>query len=135
MIQSKNDRESFSFTYSADEQAELKQILKKYQPAAEDKMDKLRRLDEGVTKKATMISLAVGIIGALIMGFGMSLVMTNLGEELGIYGTAAMFAGVVTGIVGMIPVCIAYPLYNYVLKKERKKVAPEILSLTKELMK
>ena len=131
------EKETFHYTYSAKEQEEIKAIRKKYvaseQP--EDKMAQLRRLDDSVTQKARAISLAVGIIGALVMGSGMSLVMTELGEMLGLCKAMAMVLGIVIGLFGMIFVCAAYPVYHYIIKKEREKIAPEIIKLTDELMK
>jgi len=129
------NKESFNYTYSAKEQEEIKRIRKKYTaPAAEeDKMAQLRRLDASVYSKATTVALVVGIIGALIMGFGMSLVMTDIGAVLGTF--LAMVIGIGVGVIGIILVCLAYPLYNRTLKKEREKIAPEILRLTDELMK
>ena len=129
------NKESFNYTYSAKEQEEIKRIRKKYTaPAAEeDKMAQLRRLDASVYSKATTVALVVGIIGALIMGFGMSLVMTDIGAVLGTM--LAMVIGIGAGVIGIILVCLAYPLYNRTLKKEREKIAPEILRLTDELMK
>ena len=129
------NKENFQYTYSAKEQAEIKAIRKKYVTPAEteDKMAQLRRLDAGVTQKATSVSLAFGIVGAIIMGSGMSLIMTDIGAML---GTAlAMFFGIGLGIVGMILVSLAYPIYNRIMKKEREKIASEILRLTDELMK
>lgn len=131
-MQTQNEKESFSFTYSAKDQEELKKIRQKYQPQEESKMDKLRRLDAGVMRKATMVSIAIGIVGALIMGTGMSLVMTDFGAGLGFVGT---LMGIISGIAGIVLVCLAYPVYNRILKKEREKIAPEILKLTEELMK
>ena len=72
------------------------------------------------------------MIGALIMGTGMSLAMTELGAALGVL---AMVIGIVVGIVGMVLVGLAYPVYNRVLKTERQRIAPEILRLTDELMR
>lgn len=131
------NKEIFRYTYSAKEQEEIKAIRKKYESTeqTEDKMAQLRRLDDSVTQKATAISLAVGIIGALVMGSGMSLVMTELGEMLGLCKAMAMVLGIVIGLFGMIFVCAAYPVYNYIIKKEREKIAPEIIKLTDELMK
>lgn len=130
-----NQNESFRFTYSAEEQEEVKKIRQKYQPQEEDKMTRLRKLDASVTQKATVVSLAIGIIGALVMGSGMSLVMTNLVVILGVQGNVGMVIGIIIGIVGIVLVCLAYPIYNNIVKKERKKIAPEILRLTEELMK
>ena len=129
------NKESFNYTYSAKEQEEIKRIRKKYTAPAteEDKMAQLRRLDASVYSKATTVALVVGIIGALIMGFGMSLVMTDIGAALGTF--LAMVIGIGAGVIGIILVCLAYPLYNRTLKKEREKIAPEILRLTDELMK
>ena len=125
-------KEGFHFTYSAAQQQEVENIRKKYLPREEDKMEQLRKLHGIPTHKAQAASLAVGIIGTLIMGTGMSLVLTDLGAALGHW---AMLLGIVVGIVGMVLVALAYPLYNRVLKKQRQKIAPEILRLSDELLK
>lgn len=131
------DKETFSYTYSAKEQAEIQKIRDKYEKptAEEDKMTQLRRLDASVHSKATAVALVLGIIGALIMGCGMSLVMTDIGAILGAPSNLAMLIGVPIGIVGMVLVCLAYPVYNSTVKKEREKIAPEIIRLADELMK
>ena len=130
------NKENFSYTYSASEQAEIKRIREKYAPPveAEDKMETLRRLDRKVTSKATTAALTVGIIGTLIMGTGMSLIMTELGALFGSF-FLAIAVGLAMGIVGILLVCLAYPIYNRTLQKGREKAAPEILRLTDELMK
>ena len=131
------DKETFSYTYSAKEQTEIQNIRKKYEMTTEqeDKMAQLRRLDASVSSKSTTVALVVGIVGALIMGLGMSLAMSELSEILGIHQDVGMLLGIIIGVVGIVPVCLAYPLYNRTLKKEREKVAPEILRLSDELMK
>lgn len=131
------DTETFNYTYSAKEQTEIQNIRKKYETTTEreDKMDQLRRLDASVSSKATAAALVAGIVGALIMGFGMSLIMSDLSGILGIHQDVGMLLGIVIGIIGIMPVCLAYPLYNRTLKKEREKIAPEILRLSDELMK
>ncbi len=131
------EKETFNYTYSAKQQEEIKAIRKKYSAPEEkeDKMAQLRRLDAGVTQKAQAASLVFGVIGALILGFGMSLAMTDLGEILGSYRGMSMLFGIIIGVVGIVLVSLAYPLYNRIIKKEREKIAPEILRLTDELMK
>ena len=129
------NKESFSFTYSAAQQKEIENIRKKYMPKEEDKMERLRKLHHSATQKAQAWSIALGVIGALILGTGMSLAMTNLGEILGSHRNFAMVLGIAVGIVGLALVALAYPVYNLVLKKERQRIAPEILRLTDELMK
>ena len=126
------NKEGFSFTYSAEQQKEIEAIRKKYLPREEDKMEQLRRLHAVPTQKAQAASIAIGVVGALIMGTGMSLCMTELS---GFLGGTAMFIGIPVGIVGMVLVALAYPLYNRVLKKQREKIAPEILRLSDELLK
>ena len=125
------NKEGFNFTYSAAQQQEVENIRKKYLPKEEDKMEQLRMLHGIPTKKAQTASLAVGILGALIMGTGMSLAMTDIGAAL---GSLAMVLGIAVGLVGMVLVALAYPLYNRVLKKQREKIASEILRLSDELL-
>ena len=122
----------FTFTYSAQQQKEVEEIRKKYIPREEDKMEQLRKLHAMPTAKAQSASLAVGIIGTLILGLGMSLAMTDLAAAL---GSLAMVLGIVVGLAGMVLVALAYPIYNRVLRKEREKIAPEILRLSDELLK
>ena len=137
MENNNQEKSGFTYTYSAKEQAEVKRIRDKYTPPteAEDKMERLRRLDASVTQSALIVALTIGIVGALILGFGMSLVMTDLGEILGAYKDMAMVVGIAVGIVGGIVASLAYPIYNVIVKAKRKKLAPEIIRLTDELMK
>ena len=129
------EKETFQYTYSAKEQKEIQNIRKKYVAPEEDKMERLRRLDAGVTRKATTVALVPGIIGVLLLGFGMSLVMSDLSRMIGFNQNMAMLLGIIVGIIGIVLVCSAYPWYNHVTRKERAKIAPEILRLTEELMK
>lgn len=127
--------ETFNYTYSAKEQEEIQNIRRKYAASEEDKMERLRRLDANVTQKATMMALIPGIIGALLLGIGMSLAMLELSGVLGFSQSMAFLIGILIGMIGIALVCLAYPLYNRVTQKERAKIAPEILRLTEELNK
>lgn len=124
--------ENFSFHYSAQQQKEVENIRKKYLPKEEDRMEQLRKLHAIPTQKAQTASIVLGTIGSLVMGTGMSFAMTDIGTAL---GSLAMIIGIVVGIVGMVLVALAYPVYNRVLKKQREKIAPEILRLSDELLK
>ncbi len=117
------ENEKFEYTYSAKQQAELENIRKKYLPQGETKMDRLRRLDRGVTRPGTMISIIIGVVGTLIMGFGMCLCLE----------WSMFIPGVIIGIVGMAILACAYPVYSIITRKQRKKIAPEILRLTEEI--
>ena len=130
------EKETFNYTYSAKQQEEIKAIRKRYTASEEeDKMSKLRCLDASVTQRASVAALVIGIIGALLLGCGMSLIMTDIGEMLGMQGNTVILAGVMIGVVGIVFVCCAYPIYNRVVKKARAKIAPEIIRLADELMK
>lgn len=131
------NKDTFNYTYSAKEQDEIKAIRNKYvaPQQTEDKMAQLRRLDASVTQKATMVALIFGVIGTLILGSGMSLAMTEIGKAIGLGGGMAMLMGIFIGIIGIVLVCVAYPIYNRIIKKERERIAPEIIRLTDELMK
>ena len=120
--------EVFNYTYSASEQAEIKSIREKYMPPTEeeDKMERLRRLDRSVTKTGTAVSIIVGVISTLVFGVGMCCTMVWEG---------LMIPGIIIGIVGIIGIVLAYPLYIHITKKQREKVTPEIMRLTDELMK
>ena len=136
-MENNNENNGFQYTYSAKEQAELKRIRDKYTTPteAEDKMTRLRRLDASVTNTAQAVALVFGVIGTLILGFGMSLVMTELAESLGISGDLDMVIGIIVGVIGGVLASLAYPIYNAIVKAKRKKLAPEIIRLTDELMK
>ena len=134
-MESKNTDIDFKYTYSAKEQDEIKRIRQKYMVQEEDGMTRLRKLDAKANSKATMMSLVLGIIGALVMGTGMSLIMTDLSEIFGMTVMEGMLIGVVVGLIGMTLVALAYPIYKKVLKSQREKIAPEIFRLSEELLK
>lgn len=125
-MENKNN-ETFTYSYSAKQQEEIKNIRKKYLPPEEDKMEQLRRLDASVTRPGTIASLAAGIIGALILGIGMCCCM--------VWGGGWFIPGIIIGLIGIVTLVLAYPLYVKLTEKQRKKLAPEILRLTEELMK
>ncbi len=136
-MENNSNNGGFSYTYSAREQAELRKIREKYtgEQKQESKMDRLRRLDNRATQKAQTVSLILGVMGALTLGFGMSLIMSELSDALGLGTVAALIIGIAVGVVGGILAGFAYPIYSLLLKRERAKIAPEILRLTEELMK
>lgn len=130
-MEEKNEvvNESFSYTYSAKQQQEIKAIREKYIPAEDDKMEQLRRLDASATKPGRVAALTLGIIGTLLLGIGMCCCMV-WGESLVVF-----VVGIVVGVVGIIGISLAYPMYTRMTKKQRERIAPEVLKLTEELMK
>lgn len=133
-----NNNSSFSFSYSAKEREEIERIRNKYtqqEATSEDKMQKLRDLDRRAEGRAKCISLIFGIIGSLILGTGMSFIMTELGSVLGLDFTASLVIGLILGVIGMITCAIAYPVYKKTLASIKKKLAPEIIALSDELLR
>ena len=125
------ENRSFEYTYSARRQQEVEAIRRAYLPREEDKLEALRRLHAGPTRKARAAAIAVGTLGALLLGTGMSLCMTELGAALGGF---AMVVGIAVGVVGIAAAALAWPLGRHILDRERRKIAPQILRLTDELM-
>lgn len=101
---------TFTYTYSASQQEELKRIREKYAaPAeAEDKMERLRKLDASVTKPGMIAALAVGIVSALVMGFGMCCTM--------VWADTLFVPGIVIG-VSALPECAPLILYMPILQR------------------
>lgn len=119
--------EVFEYTYSATQQAEIEKIRKKYLPKEEDKLALLKKLDSDVTKPGTIWSLVLGIVGLLIFGGGMACAME--------FADTLMVPGIILGLVGILILSAAYPVYKKVTEKQREKIAPQILALTEELSK
>lgn len=122
-----NSKECFEYTYSAAMQKEIEEIRKKYLPKEEDKMETLRRMDREAEKPGMMTSITVGTIGSLFLGVGMCCTM--------IWGAATWIfvLGVLIGLLGVVIISPAYPIYKKITKKQREKIADQILELTKEL--
>ena len=126
-MSNENNTEFFEYTYSATQQEEIKKIREKYlsTPKEENKLETLRRLDASVTKKGTVLSLILGIVGTFIFGTGMCCCL--------VWGMFVL--GVFVGFVGLVGVSMAYPVYSHITKKEKERLAPEILRLSDELIK
>lgn len=117
---------TFQYTYSAPQNEEVKKIRERYLPKEETKMEQLRRLDESTTKKGMACSLTLGIASALILGIGMCCAM--------LWEKVLFLPGILIGCIGIAGMVLAYPLNANLTKKERERLAPEILKLTSELM-
>ena len=124
-----NEKKKYSYSYSAQENKEIKRIREKYTEPSEreTKLEQIRRLDESVTKSAQAVSLTVGILGALILGLGMSCIM--------VWSEKMFVPGIIFGIIGIVISVLAYPIYKIKVEKKRKEIAPLILKLTDELIK
>ena len=115
-----------------DQEFIVQKIRTQYTEKQHTELDELKALDAKVKKPANVFAYSYGAVGAVVMGAGMSLCMTELGTAL---GRLAIIIGVAVGLVGIVLVSVAYPLYNRVLKTQREKIAFEILRLSDELLK
>jgi len=126
-MEQNNKETGFQYSYSAKQQEEIKRIRSKYEAPQEDKMAYLHRLDESATRKGTVVSIVLGIIGTLVLGVGMCCVL--------LWQENWFLPGIIIGMIGIAGLSAAYPLYVKITKKEQDKIAPEILRITDELLK
>ncbi len=118
-----NEKGTFSYTYSAGQEAELTEIQNKYKPREESKMEKLRRLDRSAHKVGAVVSLTIGIFSTLLMGVGMCCCLE----------WSAFVPGIILGVIGIGGIISAYPLYMLITGKHKEKIAPEVLRLIEEI--
>ena len=109
----------------------ISKIRTAYTPKQKGDLEELRRMDAQVRRPAQVFSYIFGSISALIMGAGMSLVMTDIASTLGI--PYAMPIGIVAGVIGLALAIVNYPLHNAILNSRKKKFAPAILALSDKL--
>ena len=107
-------------------------IRSEYIKKEDTQLDALRALDTKVKRPANIFAYVFGSISALIMGSGMSLVMTEIGNTVGI--NKPMTPGIAIGVIGMVMAIINYPIYNKILNSRRKKYADEIKRLSDEIV-
>ena len=67
-----------------------------------------RKIVKRKTDWSLVLTWTVGIIGSLIMGFGMSKVMVGTPEKMDI------IIGMITGVVGLLVCVLNYPIYSYI---------------------
>ena len=118
----------------------VKKIRENYVEKTVTDIDSLRRLDAKVKRPATNFAYVFGSISAIVMGCGMSLVMTDVGKSIGlaaytVFGLSApMFVGISVGVAGLILSLLTYPIYSGILNSRKKKYAPEILELSDKIL-
>lgn len=111
----------------------VEKIRTQYIEKESTELDALRELDAKVKRPANVFGYVFGSISAIIMGCGMSLVMTDIGATLGM--TETMLPGIIIGIVGMLMAAINYPIYKRILGSRRKKYADKVIALSNKIMK
>lgn len=116
-----------------DQEFLVQKIRTQYTEVKHTELDALKALDAKVKKPANIFAYTYGSISAVVMGAGMSLVMTEIGAIIGL--ASAMIPGIAIGVVGIGMVLTTYPIYKRILNSRRKKYAGEILSLSEKIMK
>ena len=111
----------------------VQKIRTQYTEKEHTGLDELKELDSKVKRPANVFSYIFGTISAIIMGSGMSLVMTDIGATVGI--SDPMLPGIIIGIAGMFMAIINYPIYKGILGSRRKKYADKIIALSDKIMK
>ena len=111
----------------------VQKIRTQYTEKEHTQIDELKALDAKVKRPANIFAYVFGSISAIIMGSGMSLVMTEIGSIVGIEN--AMVSGIVIGIVGMSMAIANYPIYKKLLASRKKKYADQIIALSDKIMK
>ena len=116
-----------------DQEFIVQKIRTQYTERQHTELDELKALDAKVKKPANVFGYIYGSIGAIVMGAGMSLVMTDIGTMLGM--TKTMVPGIVIGIWGLVMVLTTYPIHKKILTSRKKKYAGKILELSERVMK
>ena len=116
-----------------DQEFLVQKIRTQYTEKEHSQLDELKALDNKVKKPANVFAYVFGTISAIIMGSGMSLVMTDIGTQLGM--SDAMIPGIVIGVVGLVLAIINYPIYKGILASRKRKYADKIIALSDKLMK
>ena len=116
-----------------DQQFVAQNIRTQYMEKAPSELDALRALDKKVKRPANIFAYVFGGIAALIMGSGMSLVMTDIAEKLS-FGFDPMIPGIVVDVVGMAMALVTYPIYKRILNKRKTKFAPEIMAISDSII-
>ena len=115
-----------------DQQFIAQKIRTQYMEKQDTELDELRKLDSKVKRPANVFAYIFGSISAIVMGAGMSLVMTDVGMLIGIAN--AMISGIIIGVVGLGMALLNYPIYKGILNSRKEKYSAEILKLSDKIL-
>lgn len=115
-----------------DQEFVVQNIRTKYTEKQTSELEELKALDAKVKRPANVFAYTYGSISAIVMGAGMSLVMTDIGNIIGLVNS--MVPGIVIGVVGMGMALSTHPIYKGILNSRRKKYAAEVIALSDRIM-
>lgn len=116
-----------------DQEYLVQKIRTQYIEKEHTELDELKALDKKVKSPAVTFACILGTVAALVMGAGMSLIMTDIAQSVGI--SHPMAVGLVLGLVGLAAALLNYPLYRGLLSRRQKKYAREIIALSDTILK
>ena len=116
-----------------DKEFAVEKIRSQYTEQEHTELDALKALDAKVKRPANVFGYTYGSISAIVMGAGMSLVMTDIGAKIGL--TATLVPGIAAGVVGMGMALTTYPIYKKILNSRKKKYASQIMELSDRITK
>lgn len=108
---------------NANEIKKAERIRSQYIEKENTKMHNLQKLDSKVKAPGKVLSCILGVVGALVMGAGMSLIMVEENMQLGL----------MLGIPGLAVALLAYPVYSLITNRRKKKYRSEIIRLSEEI--
>ena len=115
-----------------DQEFIVQKIRTQYTEKQHTELDALKELDTKVKRPANVFAYTYGSVSAIVMGAGMSLVMTDIGATIGL--ASAMVPGIAVGVVGLCMALSTYPIYKRILNSRKKKYAPKIMELSEKLL-
>ena len=117
---------TFTYRYSAEKMTEVEKIRSKYLPKKENKIERLRKLDNKVQTAGTVESLIIGILGSLVFGIGMCY---GLDVFEGADWLTLLFGGI--GVLMMLP---AKEIHSRIARKTKAALTPEIIRISNEII-
>ena len=111
----------------------VEKIRSQYMQEQHTELDALKTLDAKVKRPARVFGYAYGTVGAIVMGAGMSLVMTDIGAVLGLEDS--LVPGINLGVAGMVMALTTWPIYKKLLASRKKQYASQIMALSERIVK
>lgn len=111
----------------------VEKIRSQYMQEQHTELDALKALDAKVKRPARVFGYVYGTAGAIVMGAGMSLVMTDIGSLLGL--EESLFPGIAVGVVGLGMALTTWPIYKRLLVSRKKQYASRIMALSERIVK
>ena len=111
----------------------VEKIRTQYTEKTDSTLDEIKKLDKKVKKPANIFAYVFGSFTAIVLGCGMSLIMTDINTYLNI--SEPLVPGIIIGVIGLFFAIINYPVYKRILTSRRKKYAAKIIELSDKITK